>query len=95
MSMRFFFALLCACAIALSLMSCEHRPLETPLNARYVRVYIDEDIKNVTCGFYNEAYELSGNNPSCVWKQYKDYFFEKLWDKFSPINPYFIILFLF
>ena len=57
MRMRFFFTLLSACAMALSLMSCEHRPLETPVNARYVRVYIDEDIKNVTCGFYNEAYE--------------------------------------
>lgn len=30
---------------------------------------------------YNEAYELSGNNPSCVWKQYKEYFFEKLFEK--------------
>lgn len=57
MSKRFFFVLLCACTMAFSLMSCEHRPLETPVNARYVRVYIDEDIKNVTCGFYNEAYE--------------------------------------
>lgn len=57
MSMRFFFALLCACAIASLLMSCEHRPLDEPKNARYIRVYIDEDIKNVTCGIYNEAYE--------------------------------------
>ena len=57
MSKRFFFVLLCACTMAFSLMSCEHRPLETPVNARDVRVYIDEDIKNVTCGFYNEAYE--------------------------------------
>lgn len=57
MSMRFFFALLCACAIASLLMSCEHRPLDEPKNARYIRVYIDEEIKNVTCGFYNQAYE--------------------------------------
>lgn len=39
------------------LVSCEHRMLETPENARYIRVYLDEEIKNVTVGFYNEAYE--------------------------------------
>lgn len=57
MSMRSLCLLLCVCAMAFSLLSCEHRPLETPVNTRYIRVYIDEDIKNVTCGFYNEAYE--------------------------------------
>lgn len=41
-------------AIAL-LFSCEHRPLEDPSNVHYVRVYIDENIKNVTYGFYNES----------------------------------------
>lgn len=35
--------------------SCEHRPLEDPHNGHYVRVYIDENIKNVTCGFYDES----------------------------------------
>lgn len=39
------------------LVSCEHRMLEIPENARYIRVYLDEEIKNVTVGFYNETYE--------------------------------------
>ncbi len=34
--------------------SCEHRSLEDPYNGHYVRIYIDEQIKNVTYGFYNE-----------------------------------------
>lgn len=37
--------------------SCEHRPLEDPYNAHYVRVYVDEHIKNVTYGFYDETRE--------------------------------------
>lgn len=37
--------------------SCEHRPLEDPHNGHYVRVYIKEDIKNVTYGFYDESRE--------------------------------------
>lgn len=43
--------------------SCEHRILTDPMNVRYIRVYLDEQIKNVTCGFYNEAYEHPGFNP--------------------------------
>lgn len=35
--------------------SCEHRPLEDPYNGHYIRIYIDEQIKNVTYGFYNES----------------------------------------
>lgn len=35
--------------------SCEHRPLEDPYNGHYIRVYVDEQIKNVTYGFYNES----------------------------------------
>lgn len=37
------------------LCSCEHRPLEDPYNGHYVRIYIDEQIKNVTYGFYDES----------------------------------------
>ena len=46
---------MCICAAALS--SCEHRVLTDPTNVHYVRVYLDEDIKNVTYGFYNESYD--------------------------------------
>ena len=37
-------------AIVLSGMftSCAHRPLEDPYNGHYIRIYIDEQIKNVT-----------------------------------------------
>ena len=36
------------------LASCEHRPLRDPdfTTAKYVRIYIDEHIKNITEGFY-------------------------------------------
>lgn len=39
------------------LSSCEHRILTDPLENHYIRVYLDEQIKNVTYGFYNESYE--------------------------------------
>lgn len=37
--------------------SCEHRKLSDPYNGHYVRIYIDEQIKNVTYGFYDETRE--------------------------------------
>ena len=37
--------------------SCEHRPLVDISNTHYVRVYLDEELKNVNCGFYNPKYE--------------------------------------
>lgn len=43
------------CSAVLS--SCEHRILTDPTDVHYVRVYLDEVIKNVNCGFYNESYE--------------------------------------
>lgn len=43
--------------LAALLTACEFRPLVELSNVHYVRVYIDEEIKNVTTGFYNEAYE--------------------------------------
>ena len=47
--------MVCICSAALS--SCEHRILTDPTDVHYVRVYLDEVIKNVNCGFYNESYE--------------------------------------
>ena len=44
-------------AILFTAFSCEHRKLEDPQNTHYVRVYLDEQIKNVTCGFYDETNE--------------------------------------
>ena len=38
--------------------SCEHRPLVDLNNGHYVRVYLDEQIKNVTYGFYGETLPL-------------------------------------
>ena len=43
------------CVILLAA-SCEKRPLMEISNTHYVRVYIDEELLNVTTGFYNEDY---------------------------------------
>ena len=44
--------------VAVSFMSlltaCEHRELSDPNTGHYLRIYLDEEIKNVTCGFYDE-----------------------------------------
>lgn len=45
------------CALSFVLISCEHRLLTDIKDSHYIRVYLDEDIKNVTCGFYNETYD--------------------------------------
>ena len=42
---------------ALTFTACKHRPLVDMSNAHYVRVYIDEHLKNVTEGFYDEELE--------------------------------------
>lgn len=42
--------------VALFMASCERRPLVEVSNTHYVRVYIDEAIRNVTYGFYNSEY---------------------------------------
>lgn len=34
---------------------CEHRELSDPNTGHYLRIYLDEEIKNVTCGFYDES----------------------------------------
>lgn len=43
--------LCCSCMV-----SCEHRQLVEINGTYYVRVYLNEQIKNVTCGFYNPEY---------------------------------------
>lgn len=48
---------LLAIALLLVLASCEHRPLSDPNNTHYLRVYLDEQIKNVTCDFYDATLE--------------------------------------
>lgn len=45
---------------------CEHRQLSDPANKHFMRIYLDENIKNVTHGFYNEAhseYEIEYSTP--------------------------------
>lgn len=37
------------------LASCEHRELMDPTNGHYIRIYLDEEIRNVTYGFYDET----------------------------------------
>lgn len=37
--------------------SCEHRELTDPRDIHLIRVYLDEDIKNVTYGYYDETLE--------------------------------------
>ena len=49
-------AVLVICAILLAA-SCEKRPLLDLSNTHYVRVYVDENLLNVTKGFYDESYE--------------------------------------
>jgi len=50
--------LVCICTLCLALglafTGCEHRPLEEMSNVHYIRVYVNEQIQNVTYGFYDE-----------------------------------------
>jgi hypothetical protein len=57
MNLRHFLTILILWISLASLTSCEHRVLTDPINVHYVRVYLDENIKNVTYGFYNDTYE--------------------------------------
>lgn len=46
------------CVVTYGLVSCEHRPLEDPSQfekGRFLRVYLDEQIRNVSFGFYDES----------------------------------------
>ena len=45
-----------------TLTSCEHRPLEDPIyfdKGRFLRVYFNEHIRNVSFGFYDESKQPS------------------------------------
>lgn len=44
-------------ALLLLLTSCERRPLVDLFNTHYVRVYVDEELLNVTTGFYNQDHK--------------------------------------
>ena len=57
MNLRCFLCAFIVCMSMAALCSCEHRILTDPIDVHYVRVYLDEEIKNVNCGFYNESYE--------------------------------------
>lgn len=46
-----------AVAVLLSLCSCHRRPLEDPNLMHYMRIYTDENLLNVTTGFYNPEHE--------------------------------------
>lgn len=60
--LRHFLTMLSVCLFAVALSSCEHRELTDPTDVHYLRVYLDEKIKNVTDGFYNESYERPDYN---------------------------------
>ena len=46
--------LIAAIAVLAAALSCERRPLYDLTNTHYVRVYVDEELLNVTTGFYDE-----------------------------------------
>lgn len=52
--MRRLAAILLPLLLCVLLAGCERRPLVDVGNTHYVRVYLDEELKNVTTGFYNE-----------------------------------------
>lgn len=54
--MRSILHILAAVTVLLMSASCERRPLMDLSNTHYVRVYINEDIKNVTTGFYDTSH---------------------------------------
>lgn len=53
----FFAKLLTTWLVSIVPISCTHRPLVDPVNMHYIRVYLDEHLKNITYGYYNESYE--------------------------------------
>ena len=48
-------AVITLCVILLAA-SCEKRPLLEVSNTHYIKVYVNEELLNVTTGFYNENY---------------------------------------
>ena len=55
-------------AFLVLLASCEHRELSDPNTGHYLRIYLDEEIKNVTCGFYDESLERPEYNRPYVMR---------------------------
>ena len=55
MGKRILNCLLCVLPLLLTC-SCEFRPLEEMSNTHYLRVYLNENLLNLTEGFYNESY---------------------------------------
>lgn len=53
---KLFFILCSSCFIFL-LAGCEHRPLLELTDSHYIRIYLDEHIRNVSFGFYDETKE--------------------------------------
>lgn len=51
---KYFFRSIVVCCSLMMLVACEHRELSDPNTGHYLRVYLNEEIKNVTCGFYDE-----------------------------------------
>lgn len=49
-------SILCALTLLCAFNSCALQELVDPMNTHYVRFYLQENIKNVTSGFYNESY---------------------------------------
>ena len=45
------------CSFLCLLAGCEHRPLLDPNNKHYIRIYLDEHIRNVSFGFYDETHK--------------------------------------
>ena len=60
-------ALISFLVMLIAVVSCERRPLVDLHNTHYVRVYIDEELRNVTHGFYNPEHQKpSYKSPSIV-----------------------------
>lgn len=55
--MTYLFAAAVLLTAALLTVRCERRPLVDAGNTHYVRVYLDEELKNVTTGFYDPTLE--------------------------------------
>lgn len=57
MMKRILFSILHFSFFILLLTGCEHRPLLELTDRHYVRIYLDEHIRNVSFGFYDETHE--------------------------------------
>ena len=50
------FAVISVLVLAAFAWSCHRRPLVDPQQTRYVRIYVDEELKNITTGFYDSGH---------------------------------------